>query len=352
MNTPFRFRLHALSLAMVAAAFAVADQPTRFEVENIVSDLPGVAPILDPNLVNPWGVALNPAGGPFWVSNQGTGVSTLYGGGFNGTPYSKVPLVVTIPGGNPTGQVFNGSSDFKVSNGAATAPARFITAGLSGIIAGWSPAIGSTTLARVGIGVTGSTYTGLAIGNDGTRNLLYAANIAQNRIDVFDPTYSQTTVPGMFLDPNIPVGFRPFNIQAVGNSLYVCYTNPALGDIEGNGVVNQFDMNGNLLRRFATFGPLSQPWGVTKAPAEFGSFGGSILIGNFGDGRINGYRSSDGKKLGFLKTRHGGPIRLERLWALLPGNGISAGDSDDIYFTAGIQDETHGLFGEIGVDDE
>jgi uncharacterized protein (TIGR03118 family) len=350
MQFPVRTTLVVASLAALGS-IAFADKDSRYEVDNLVSDIPGLAPITDPNLVNPWGIALNPAGGAFWVSNQGTGTSTLYNGGFGAVPFAKVALVVSIPGGNPTGQVFNGSNDFQVTNGTTTARAFFITSSLSGVIAGWSPTVAPNTTAKVGITMGGAVYTGLAIGNDGTRNLLYAANIGQNSVDVFDATYTPTSVPGMFLDSHLPVGFRPFNVQAIGTSLFVTYTNPAMGDVEGNGVVNEFDMNGHLIRRFSNTDSLVQPWAVVKAPAGFGTFSNSILIGNFGNGRIHGFRISDGKKLGALKRNHGGPIEIERLWDLKFGNGVSAGSTDDLYFSAGIFEETHGLFGEIELDD-
>jgi uncharacterized protein (TIGR03118 family) len=257
--------------------------------------------------------------------------------------------VVTIPGGLPTGIVFNGGSDFTVTNGTATQPARFIFSSLSGNITGWNPAVAPSTLARLGIGVPTAVYTGLAIGNDGTRNLLYAANVAGGTIDVFDATYQPTVVPGMFTDPFLPTGLSPFNIQALGDKLYVAYTNPAMGDVEGNGVVNEFDMNGTLLRRITSNDSLVQPWGLAIAPANFGTFSNALLVGNFGDGRIHGFDLTTGKKLGALKGRKGGPIVLERLWALQFGNGVSSGNKNSLYFTAGIDDEQHGLFGKIEV---
>ncbi len=345
-----KLRWFAPILLAGLAVSALADKDSRYKITNLVSDIPGFAPITDVNLVNPWGIGLNPAGAAFWVSNQGTGTSTLYAGDVNGSTFIRVPLVVSIPGGNPTGQVFNGTPDFDVTNGTTSAPALFITSSLSGIIAGWAPTVAPNTTAKLGIAAAGAVYTGLAIGNDGVRNLLYAANIGQNTIDVFDATYAPTAVPGMFVDPTLPPGFRPFNIQALAGKLYVAYTNPALGDVEGNGVVNEFDMSGHFLRRITSNDSLVQPWGLTIAPANFGTFSGALLVGNFGDGRIHGFDLATGKKLGALKARRGGPIEIERLWDLKFGNGISSGNTNDLYFAAGIVEETHGLFGKIEVD--
>jgi uncharacterized protein (TIGR03118 family) len=346
----FRRLISAFCLLPLAIT-AYADKDSRYRVTHLVSDIAGMAPLIDPNLRNPWGIGLNSAGAAFWVSNQLTGVSTLYVGDVNGSPFTKVPLTVTIPGGNPTGQVFNGTSSFRVNNGTTSGPGLFITAGLSGIIAGWNPAVAPNTTAKLGIAVNGAVYTGLAIGNDGVRNLLYAANPVQGTVDVFDSNYMPTAVPGMFADPNLTPGLRPFNVQAVQGHLFVTYTNRAMGDVEGNGAVNEFDMNGHLIRRFTDTDSLVQPWGVTLAPSNFGSFSGALLVGNFGDGRIHAFRMSDGKKLGALKRNHGGPIELERLWDLKFGNGVTAGNRNDLYFTAGIGDEEHGLFGKIEVDE-
>jgi len=350
----FRSQLTRVSIVVafsLSASMALADKDSRFKVTNLVSDIPGLAPILDANLVNPWGIALNPAAGAFWVSNTGTSTSTLYAGDVNGSAFVKVGLIVTIPGGVPTGQVFNGSSDFVVANGALSAPARFITAGLSGVVTGWSGAIGSNTLARIGATTSGAVYTGLAIGNDGTRNLLYAADTVGGKIDVFDGTFAPTSVPGMFVDPNLPPGLTPFNVQNLGGRLFVTYENFFLGDVEGNGVVNEFDMNGHLIRRVTSNESLVRPWGLAIAPSNFGTFSNALLVGNFGDGRIHAFRMSDGKKLGAMKVNHGGPIEINRLWGLQFGNGISAGNTNDLYFAAGIEEEVHGLFGKIEVDD-
>lgn len=350
MCLSFKSREILVVVGLALASVSHADKDSRFKVTNLVSDIPGLAPITDPNLVNPWGIALNPGGGPFWVSNAGTGTSTLYGGDVNGSPFAKNALVVTIPGGLPTGIVFSPSNDFKVTNGVATQPARFIFASLSGNITGWNPAVAPATQARLGIGVPGALYTGLALGNDGSRNLLYAANLAAGTVDVFDAFYQPTTTLGGFHDPLLEPGLAPFNIQALNGKLYVAYTNFGLGDVEGNGAVNEFDMNGFLLRRITRNDSLVQPWGLAIAPPNFGTFSNALLVGNFGNGRIHGFDLTTGKKLGALKGKKGGPIEFERLWALQFGNGISSGNKNSLYFTAGIENEQHGLMGKLEVE--
>ena len=318
---------------------------------NLVSDIPGMAANTDPHLVNPWGIASS-GSSPFWVSDNGTGVSTLYN--TSGTPQ---PLVVTIPPapggvgpGTPTGIVFNGSSDFEVNPGAS---ARFIFATEAGTIAAWAPSVGTIAVTKVDNSAAGAVYKGLAIGNNGAGNFLYASNFGSNAINVFSATYSPTSLPGSFVDPNVPAGFAPFNIQNLGGTLYVTYAkvNPADPEEDlagpGNGFVDRFDTNGNLLNRLITMGPLNSPWGVATAPPGFGKFANDLLVGNFGDGRINAFDPVTGAFLGFLKDTNGNPIEIDGLWGLRVGNGGNGGDPDTVYFTAGISDEQHGLFGSI-----
>ena len=318
---------------------------------NLVSDIPGMAANTDPHLVNPWGIASS-GSSPFWVSDNGTGVSTLYN--TSGTPQSLVVTIPPAPGGvgpgTPTGVVFNGSSDFEVNPGAA---ARFIFATEAGTIAAWAPSVGTIAVTKVDNSAAGAVYKGLAIGNNGAGNFLYASNFGSNAINVFSATYSPTSLPGSFVDPNVPAGFAPFNIQNLGGTLYVTYAkvNPADPEEDlagpGNGFVDRFDTNGNLLNRLITMGPLNSPWGVATAPPGFGKFANDLLVGNFGDGRINAFDPVTGAFLGFLKDTNGNPIEIDGLWGLRVGNGGNGGDPDTVYFTAGISDEQHGLFGSI-----
>ncbi|HAB15358.1 MAG TPA: TIGR03118 family protein [Verrucomicrobiota bacterium] len=322
-----------------------------FIEHDLVSDIPGRADHTDPNLSNPWGISLSPTS-PFWVADNKTGVSTLYDG--EGVPRS---LVVSIPppgGGtppaSPTGTVFNGGSGFEVAPGL---PARFLFATEDGTISGWNPAA-APTAAILKVDHSGTAlYKGLAIGNNGSADHLYAANFKEGSIDVFDTAFAPASLSGSFTDPTLPAGYAPFNIQNLGGKLYVTYALQDGGQKDdvpgaGHGFVDVFDLNGNLLQRLVSQGALNSPWGLVIGPEDFGPFEGDLLVGNFGDGRINAYDLSSGKFLGSLKGPDGKPIEIEGLWALTAGNGANGGDEDDLYFTAGISDEEHGLFGEIG----
>lgn len=318
----------------------------------LVSDIPGQAEQTDPNLVNPWGMAFSPTG-PFWMADNHAGVSTLYNG--SGQVLS---LVVTIspptggtPPGAPTGVVYNNTPDFLVGPGLA---ARFIFATEDGTIVSWNS--GTTAVLKADLSASGAIYKGLALGNSGGQNYLYAANFHAGRVDVFDTGYNLVTPAGSFTDPALPAGFAPFNIQNVGGRLYVAY---ALQDAEGhddvagpgNGFVDVFDTSGQLLQRLASNGPLNSPWGITLAPAGFGGFSQALLIGNFGDGLINAFDPATGRFLGPLLNASGRPIAIQGLWDLKFGNGGQAGDAHTLYFTAGIAGggslEDHGLFGSL-----
>jgi len=316
---------------------------------NLVSDVPGMARLLDPNLVNPWGVSINPAGA-FWVSDNGSDKSTLYSGDVNGQPLAIVPLVVSIPGGAPTGQVFNNTSDFMIGSGVSRAPALFIFASESGQITGWNPAGG--TQAQSGTTVPGAVFKGLAIGNSAGKNVLYAADFHNRLIRVFDSNFNPITLAGSFTDPRLPRNFAPFNIQNLGGRLYVTYAKQDADkkdDVKGpgNGFVDVFDTDGHFIRRLASRGPLNSPWGLALAPPGLGKISNKLLVGNFGNGTINVFNPNSGRFLGQLANRAGRPLRIDGLWALTFGNGVTAGQSNVLYFTAGPDDEAHGLFGSL-----
>ncbi|HEX5293174.1 MAG TPA: TIGR03118 family protein [Streptosporangiaceae bacterium] len=349
------------SVAMAALAagpgYAAAAPTHRFTVTNLVSDVPGVAPTTDPNLVNPWGTSELPDG-PLWVSDQGTGVSTLYTGDVGGSALTPVPLVVTIPGGGPTGQVFNGNfmtapGDFTVSNGTQSGPAVFIFATLAGQISGWNPGVGSpaagvnSTNAQVAATVTGASYTGLAI--DGAT--LYAADFGRGTVDVFNSAFQPVVTPGAFTDRALPAGFRPFNAEAVNGNIVVTYARPdpktgKAGNVIGAGFVDVFSPQGALLRRLIRRGVLDSPWGLVIAPSGFGAFSGALLVGNFGDGFINAFDPASGRFLGALRDARGRLIHEDRLWSLILGDGAAA-TPQTLLFTAGIGNEQHGLIGSI-----
>ena len=357
-----------------------------YKQQNLVSDLPGIAPTMDSHLVNPWGIVFHPTG-PFWISDNNAGVSTLYDG--NGNPFpAAAPLVVMIPppkggsgSGTPTGVIFNGTSDFVVSKGSASEPALFMFATEDGTITGWNASVDLTHAilkvdnSQVG-GVDGSAfgavYKGLAMGNNGSGNFIYATNFRDGVIEMYDAKF---TFVKSFTDPNIVPdapnpGFAPFGIRNINNQLFVTFAMQKPDrhdDLSGphSGFVDVFDLSGNFIERFASGGKLNSPWGLALAPDHFGKFSGDLLVGNFGDGRINGFKLGNGKNdegdndgedngereghsfHGQLKGGHGQPITIDGLWGLTFGNGHVAGPTNVLFFTAGIFDESHGLFGRI-----
>lgn len=336
-------------LACLAAALpgaAVAATIDSFVQINLTSDLPGVAANTDPALVNAWGITAGPST-PIWISDNGSGMSTVYNGA--GQPFPTAsPIVVNIPGpggmgsGAPTGVVFNGSSGF--------GGAHFLWATEDGTIAGWSS--GTNAVIEADNSASGAVYKGLALaGND-----LYAANFNAGTIDVFDSSFAPVSVPGGFLDPTIPAGFAPFDIQNINGLLYVTYAKQDAArhdDIAGagNGYIDVFDTNGVLQMRLVSNGPLDSPWGLALAPAGFGPFGGDLLVGNFGDGTINAFDPVNGAFKGVLMDPNGNPIVNQGLWGLAFGNGKFGTSAGTLYFTAGIPGpdmvESHGLFGAI-----
>jgi uncharacterized protein (TIGR03118 family) len=363
--------LLCLSIITNSAAAQTAEQKPEitpnvvavagYRKTNLVSDLPGLAPLQDPLLVNPWGVTLT-GSSPFWVSNNVSSTSTLYRGDVGGSPLTANPGLsgITIPGGLPTGTVANSTaSDFVVTSGSASGKAAFLFSSLTGNILGWNPnvpAAGSTT-ATIAKSLPGHVYTGLALGSSGGNNFLYAADFANGKIDVFNGTFDvQSAASFPFVDtgaPALPANYHPFNIQNLGGVLYVAYAqvDPTTGDNAngpGLGFVSKFSTSGAFIARLVSNGPLDAPWGMTVSPASFGAFGGAVLVGNFAEkGTINAFNPTTGAFLGALKDEGGSNIEIDKLWALNFGNGGSGGDTTALYFSAGIGDEQHGLFGSI-----
>ncbi len=353
----FLYRTSNVPVALLAlisgASFAQTTANSNIYVQhNIVSDVAGQADVTDPNLVNPWGMSQT-ATSPFWTSNHDKGNSTLY----NATGIAN-PLTVVVPAagttntpGTPTGQVTGNGASWKLSNGTA---ASFIFATDDGTISGWNGAAGTTALIMVDNSKSGAVYTGLASDPTAANARLYAANFNSGKIDVFDANFAPTTVAGGFADPNLPAGFAPFNIWNIGGKLYVTYAKQDAAkkhDVSGpgNGFVNVFDLNGTLLQRIVSNGPLNSPWGVAIAPANWGAFGGALLVGNFGDGKINAFDLKTGNTLGTLQDSTGKPIVIQGLWAILFGNGRTA-DQNSLYFAAGPSfgdNKNHGLYGSI-----
>jgi uncharacterized protein (TIGR03118 family) len=325
----------------------------HYAQRNLVSDVPGAAELLDPDLVNAWGLAFGPTN-PAWVADNGTDVSTLYRGAVASSPVAKVPLTVSIPRGAPTGAVFNGSPGFVVHSGTSSGPALFLFSSEAGTITGWNAAVPPpppSTHAQTPITVPGAIFKGLAIADTATGPQIYATDFHNGQVDVWDANFVRVRHPGAFSDPALPAGYAPFGIQTVNGGIVVTYAKQD-ADAEdevagpGKGFVDVYDTGGSLLRRFAARGALNAPWGVALAPQGFGRASGALLIGNFGDGRINAYDPVSGRFLGALRGEHGRRIAIDGLWALEFGNGV-IGTPQTLLFTAGPAEETHGLFGEI-----
>ena len=300
----------------------------------------------DANLVNAWGLAFNPTGYS-WIANAGTGTSTLYDG--NGVAQS---LVVTLAQGNPSGIVFNGSTAFSITEAGLSGAAPFVFATLQGQISAWSPGVdGTHSFTIVDDGATGDSFTGLAI-STGATNRLYAADFAHGDVSVFDGSFAPVTTTGGFIDPTLPAGYAPFGIQQIGGKLYVSYARPDPTTHEkvgaGLGLLDVFDLDGNLLTHLIPVGgALNAPWGIALAPTGFGKFANMLLVGNFGDGRINVYDPATGASAGVLGNNDGTPIVVPGLWALQFGNDLHSQPGTTLFYTAGPGAEAHGLYGRI-----
>jgi len=340
-------KLHAI--CTLTLSLAVSSCPLfadSFVQTNLVSDIPGMANVTDPDLKNPWGMAFS-ATSPFWISNQGSANSTLYNGAG-----VKQALTVTVPPTSPpptgpTGQVFAGLAGNFLLGGN---PSSFIFSTLAGTIDAWNGGTTATVVATT----TGAVYTGLALANNGTANFLYAANfVVGGGINVFDSSFAPTTLAGSFKDTALPDGYAPYNIAAVGGKLYVEYgeVNPATGRPvtgAGLGYVDVFDTNGNFLQRLISKGSLNVPWGIAVAPNGFGNLGGDLLVGNFGNGEVNAFDPTTGAFVETLSDTSGRPIVNSGLWELkFRTNGGSSSNPNALYFDAGINGEADGLFGYI-----
>lgn len=315
---------------------------------NFQSDIPGVAAHTDPDLVNPWGLTAS-AGGTIWVADNGTGVSTLYRQ--DGT---KNALIVTIPtaarnreGGNPTGTIVNPTQVFKVTLNGNSQPARFLFVSEDGSISGWNPALDAThAIIAVDNGTNkgskSAIYKGVALGVSNGKNFLYATNFHTGRVETYDENFVQVNPTG-FVDPSLPDGYAPFGIRNINGQIYVTYAlqdHKKTDDVAGpgNGLVDVFATNGAFVKRLVSNGFLNAPWGLALVDGE-------LWVGNFGDGKINNYDPVTGAFLETISQADGTPLQFDGLWDLLPlGPGV--------FFTAGIADEEHGLFGLITEDEE
>jgi uncharacterized protein (TIGR03118 family) len=331
-------------LLAVLPAGATAASDNVYSVTNLVSDVSGQAPNTDSNLKNAWGLT-STAGSPWWVADNGADMSTIYRA--DGTT-ARAPVAVSSA---PTGAVSNSSSNFVISNGVTSAPATFIFSTEHGQILAWASSVSGNT-AMQEAATPGAIYKGLAIAGD----RLYATDFHHGRVDVFDGSFQPVNSPGAFVDPGIPPGFAPFGIQNVSGNIVVTYAKQDADqedDVKGQGLgfVDMFSTTGTFLRRIATRGQLNAPWGVAMAPANFGRFSGDLLIGNFGDGQISAYEPQlDGsfELVGQLRTSDHKVISIDGLWALQFGKGTANnGPITTLFFTAGPNDESNGLFGTI-----
>ncbi len=339
------------TVAVLAASPAAAQNPKTYVITPLVTNIGPPGPGVDARLVNAWGL-VSGQGTPWWVSDNGADFSTLYRA--DGT---KVNLNVTV-GGGPTGILFNPSStSFPVGTGSNPG-ARFIFATESGTIAGWRPALGTASQVAVDSSATGAVYKGLAIATTATGPQLYATDFHNARVDVFDQTWAAVQTTGGFVDSGIPAGYAPFGIQTNDSRIFVTFAKQQPGSNDelhgqGLGFVDVFDPDGNLLARVAQHGQLNAPWGLAMAPATFGAFGGDLLVGNFGDGHVSAFQEQpDGtwELVGLLRTPDGKKLAIDGLWALEFGHGTPAnGPLDTLFFTAGPNDESDGLFGTITV---
>jgi uncharacterized protein (TIGR03118 family) len=349
----------ALAATLVAALLAVGAAPAarpgnHYTVTPLASDVPGLAPATDSNLQNTWGLARGDTT-PWWIANNATASTSVYTGAgtrvdIGGLPAQGVP-------GDPTGAVFAGiAGQFQVgttADPATLAPANFVFDSEDGTISAWR--IGSTAaLVTVNMASSGAVFKGIALSNGAPGPRLYATDFANGRVDMFDGGWNLLHVPGAFVDPKLPRHFSPFGIQTIGDRVFVTYARQQPGSTDeahgrGLGFVDAYSLGGRFLGRVARRGQLNAPWGLAMAPASFGRFGGDLLVGNFGDGQINAYKEKPNGRFVHRGTLHKNhrKLSIDGLWALEFGNAGLNGDPQTLFFTAGIDEEAHGLFGTI-----
>src|SRR5580692_8717038 len=336
-----RLRCAGALLGALAGSLSAANS---YLVHNLVADQPGIADHTDPNLVNPWGNGFS-AGSPFWVGDNGTGVSTLYDG--TGT---ATALVVEIPA---AGGGTNGPVSGVIVNSVTTAfllaagkQSQFMFCSEDGVISGWNSSVDAThAKVLVDNSKNNAVYKGMAMGSTTAGPVLFVANFNSGKVEVYDANMNPIVNAGAFTNAAVPAGFAPFNVQVMNGKVVVVYAKPDAekhDDVAGpgNGYVSVYDMSGNLLQSLIATGNLNSPWGMAIAPATFGDFGGALLVGNFGDGKINAYNLTTGALMGTLNDAHGSPIAVPGLWSLNFGNGTKS-DAATLYFTSGPDQESH-----------
>ncbi len=357
MNSRHPFSKASLFLSFSALLLlgAASAQSQEYHQVNLVSDVPGVALRTDSHLVNPWGIAFTETS-PVWIANNGTGTSTLYLGDGTPAPSPAAPLVVTVPGAAPgspsapTGLIVNTSTGFVVSANGKSGRSAFIFVTEDGTISGWSPAVDlHNAILKVNNSTSGAIYKGLASGASAGKDYLFATNFHDGVIEVYDSSFQFVK---SFTDTSLPLGYAPFGIRNINGNLYVTF---ALQDDEkeddvagpGNGFVDVFSTDGVWLSRFASKGALNAPWGLALAPGGFGSASHHLLVGNFGDGRINVFEFPGGAFVGQLRNTQNAPLSIAGLWGIDFATGGPSGKKNHLLFTAGIAEEQHGLFGFI-----
>ena len=342
--------------AVLSASPLVAQTLQHFKQTNLVSNIAGVAAVTDSNLVNPWGLSRSSTG-PWWVSDNGTGLSTLYSG-----TGSTVPLVVTVPSalpdiptGSPTGTIYNGTQGFAIAPGK---PAVFLFVTEDGTISGWNPTVNAKAAVVMVNTKQASVFKGLTMASvkapfTGPTSFLYVADLRNSRVQIFDENFHHDSeLENRFQDRELPAGFAPFNVQNIGGNIYVAFAAQASGKHDevagaGLGYVDVFTPTGTLLVRFDHGNYLNAPWGLAEAPSDFGVYSHDILVGNFGSGEITAFNPTTGRYEGKLMDAANQPIAISGLWGLSFGNGASSGPATSLYFAAGSNGEAGGLLGSI-----
>jgi uncharacterized protein (TIGR03118 family) len=333
-------------LLAVVLSVAVSAVAQRYAQTNLVSNIPNMAAVTDEKLINPWGISFSPTS-PFWVSDNGTGVATLYLG--DGTPVSLVVKVPKSPSA-PTGQAFNGSGDFVVKHERLSGPAFFIFDTEGGTISGWNPTVNPTkAVLAVDNSSKEAVYKGLALAHTSKGSFLYATNFHAGVIEQYDARFHLVRT---FTDHQLPPRYAPFGIRNIGGRLYVTFAEQdedKADDVSGpgHGFVEIFDTDGNKLQRLISRGVLNSPWGIALAPPDFGRFSNDLLVGNFGNGRVSAFDPVTGKFLGQLLDSSGQVIAIDGLWTITFGNGGAAGATNELFFSAGPNGEADGLFGKL-----
>jgi uncharacterized protein (TIGR03118 family) len=356
-------RYTALYIFWAAGAAPIPQAPNSYHQTNLISNRTDQgAQVVDPNLQNPWGLAFGPTN-PLWVADNNVGVATVYTVNAGGTEAAKHNLTVALPGGrastgdgpSPTGQVFNPTTGFVVSSPAGTGSAAFIFSAEAGQISAWNsaadPVANGMSTAQVVFSSPTAVYKGLTIATMDEGTFLYASNFHDGTVDVFDRNFHQVHLLGDFADPSIPADYAPFGIQAINGLIYVTYAEQDAQEHDdvagpGHGFIDIFTTDGLLVKRLASRGTLNSPWGLARAPAGFGPFSGRLLVGNFGDGRINAFDQFSGDFAGQLDNEHGEPITIDGLWGLRFGTATTGGTTT-LLFSAGINAEKDGLVGSI-----